>query len=109
MSEQVFLDKEKISLFFSKKWKQSCCPFCGHRSWDVACKQNGNLLLSSIVGEYDQETGTANVDCGDLDLPSQNELSLGEAFVTIRCRNCSYVAHFDLKGIQEEVRTWETT
>lgn len=100
------LNSKTIGSYFSKKWKYAGCPFCGRNDWDIACKQNGDLLLSSILGEYDPETGNHYADLGEFHDKPQ-ELATGEAMITIRCRNCNYVAHFDLKGIQEEVSKWK--
>lgn len=105
-NKSIPLDSKTIGRYFSKKWKYAGCPFCGQHEWDIACKQNGDLLLSSILGEYNQETGDHVANLGELDDQPQ-ELAIGEALLTIRCRNCNYVAHFDLKGIQEEVSKWK--
>ena len=110
MSDRTIVDVQAIGKYFSAKWRSASCPFCGRQEWDVACKKNGDLLVSSILGEYDQTTGNLVLDCGEyLDSPEgqEEELMTGEALVLIRCRNCSYVANFDLKGILDEVRKWK--
>lgn len=59
-----------------------------------------------MTGEYSQEDGVTFIDGGNIGDPP-GEIESGEALVTVRCRNCNYVAHFDLKGIQDEVRKWK--
>lgn len=83
------------------------CPFCGNTSWVAATEdKNDDLIVFSLDSRYNQEIRSATMDLGSLDdVPSNPDW--GQTLVAVRCQNCQYTAHFDLRGIQEEVKKWD--
>ena len=95
------ITKEQAENYFYSKFKHPVCPFCQGKEWQIATYQNEkDKLVIAQVQDIQTES-----EIGQILLSSDNPPSFaGQAFISIKCANCNWIARFDYASISQEIK-----
>lgn len=95
------ITKEQAENYFYQKLKHPVCPFCQSTEWQVATykDQESQLVVAQVQDVKEEE----KIGIPHLVSPENAPIFAGQAFISLRCANCNWIARFDYAAVLDEI------